>query len=344
MAGKNSVSMQDIADALGVSKVTVSKALNGKDGVGEEKKEKILQIAEQFGYTLPDYGQRKTKKVGIIMSDRFNSGDAGKFYMGMFSKIISELRKANCSGVMITPDKESLENDMEMIEHPGLFDGLIFLGILDSTVRERIDKVTLPKVYVDIYDETHKSDSVVTENIYSTYELTTYLMKKGHTKIGFVGTVGATTSISDRYLGYLRAMLERGLTPEQRWQIPDRSKEGYAIDLKLPNELPTAFVCNCDETAFRLVKTLNAQGLKVPEDVSIASFDNDIYSEFCEPKLTTVAVNTEEIGKVAARRMVRYMENPTKRGGEVFRVPGKIIFRGSVKDLNEITAQPLSLN
>lgn len=334
MAGKNSVSMQDIADELGVSKVTVSKALNGKDGVGEEMKGKIRQMAERYGYTLPDYGQRKTKKVAIIMSDRFNSGDAGKFYLGMCGKIISELRKENCSGVMITPDKDSLESDMETIEHPNFFEGLIFLGILDREVRERIDNVPLPKIYVDIYDETHKSDSVVTENVYSTYELTSYLMKKGHTQIGFVGTVGATTSITDRYLGYLRAMIEQGLTPEKRWNIPDRSEAGKATDLNLPDKLPTAFVCNCDETAFRLVKALNARGLKVPEDVSIASFDNDIYAEFCEPKLTTVAVNIEEIGKVAARRMVKYMENPIKGGGEVYRVPGKIIFRDSVKDLN----------
>lgn len=62
MAVKNTVSMQDIADELGVSKVTVSKALNGKDGVSEEMKERILQKAEQYGYILPDYGQRKAKK------------------------------------------------------------------------------------------------------------------------------------------------------------------------------------------------------------------------------------------------------------------------------------------
>ncbi|MED9933528.1 MAG: substrate-binding domain-containing protein, partial [Catenibacillus sp.] len=67
--------------------------------------------------------------------------------------------------------------------------------------------------------------------------------------------------------------------------------------------------------------------------VSIASFDNDIYAELCEPKLTTVAVNIDEIGRTAARRMVRHMEKPEKTGGDVFRVPGKIIFRDSVRDL-----------
>ncbi|MFR4455414.1 MAG: substrate-binding domain-containing protein, partial [Blautia hansenii] len=108
-----------------------------------------------------------------------------------------------------------------------------------------------------------------------------------------------------------------------------------AIELMLPERLPTAFVCNCDETAFRLVKTLKAKGIRVPEDISVVGFDDDIYAELCEPALTTVAVNIEEIGKVAAKRMMRYMERTRRRPGEVFRILGKIIYRDSVKEIKE---------
>ena len=103
MAERKSVSMQDLADKLGISKVTVSKALNGKDGVGEELKEKIFALARESGYVLPDYGKRKSKKVGIIMSPRFSSGDEGKFYMAMYERIIYELQRASCSSIMISP-------------------------------------------------------------------------------------------------------------------------------------------------------------------------------------------------------------------------------------------------
>ena len=103
MAERKSVSMQDLADKLGISKVTVSKALNGKDGVGEELKEKIFALARESGYVLPDYGKRKSKKVGIIMSPRFSSGDEGKFYNGRSVKtdmyyaedVIEEVRSRN---------------------------------------------------------------------------------------------------------------------------------------------------------------------------------------------------------------------------------------------------------
>lgn len=335
MAARKSISMQDIADELGISKVTVSKALNGKDGVSDELKDRIFRIAEQSGYTLPDYGQRKTRKVGIIMSDRFNSmSDSGKFYMGIYEKIINELRRLSCTSVMITPNRESLMSDMETIEKKGMFDGIILLGILDRVVRDKVDSIDLPKVYADVYDETHKSDSVVTENIYSTYEMTEYLMQMGHREIGFVGTVGATTSITDRYLGYMRALMEQRIEPLKEWRIPDRSLEGEMMELQLPENLPSAFLCNCDEAAFRLVRILKEKGLRVPEDISVVGFDDDIYAELCDPQLTTVAVDMDQIGKAVAKRIVKHMNNPAQKGGEVHRVVGKNIFRDSVKDLN----------
>lgn len=267
------------------------------------------------------------------MSDRFNSGDEGKFYMAMYEKIISELQKSSCTSMMISPNRNSLATDLQTIKSSGIFDGLIFLGILDWEVKKQLDAVNLPKIYVDVYDETHKSDSVVTENIYSCYEITNYLIHQGHTEIGFVGTVGATTSITDRYLGYVRSMLEKNITPQDVWNIPDRSQEGEAIPLELPKEMPTAFVCNCDETAFQLVKELTAKGYHIPEDISVAGFDNSIYAQVCSPPLTTVAVDIEEIGKLAARRMIKHMSNPAKKGGGVFRVPGNIIYRESVRNI-----------
>lgn len=333
LAGRSTVSMQNIADELGVSKVTVSKALNGKDGVGEVLKEKILQKAAERGYVLPDYGQRKARTVGIIMSERFNSGGRDRFYMGMYDSIIHELRMRAYSSAMLTPNRKSLEQDVETLEKPGIFDGLIFLGILDKKVRERIDRIALPKVYVDIYDSTYRSDSVVTENIYSAYEMTKYLIRKGHREIGFVGTLGVTTSINDRYLGYLRAMLEKGLAQNPDWMIPDRDADGTAAELLLPEEMPTAFMCNCDETAFRLVKALKLKNLSVPDDVSVAGFDNDIYAKLCEPALTTVAADMEEIGRIAVDSIARCMEAPNTGNGEVYRIPGKMVIRDSVREM-----------
>ena len=269
------------------------------------------------------------------MSPRFSSGDEGKFYMAMYERIIYELQRASCSSIMISPTTATLPSDMNTIQTRGLFDGLIFLGILDKGVREQIAQIDLPKVYVDIYDRTHKSDSVITENIYSSYELTNYLIQQGHTDIGFVGTVGSTTSISDRYLGYLRRMLEEGISPKNEWRIPDRSDEGIAIPLLLPEKLPTAFVCNCDATAFKLVQAIKrAWNLRTGGCFRVPVLMIPIYAQLCSPPLTTVAVDTDAIARLAAKRMIKHMNEPQKKSGEVYRIPGKIIYRDSVCKIN----------
>lgn len=332
MARKKEISMQRIADELGISKVTVSKALNKKDGVSQELKMKIFRLAEAYGYTLPDYGKRKSKKVAVIMSDRFaSSSDVGRFYMRMYDKIVCELRKFSCTTIMITLDDASTVKELETVEEQGMFDGIILLGILGNQVQEKIKSISLPKVYVDIYDREHKSDSVISENIYSMYEITRYVVKNGHRNIGFVGTVGVTTSISDRYLGYVRALLESGYPIKQEWMLADRNEDGEAVKLQLPEHMPTAFICNCDETAYRLTKVLKESGYQIPDDISVVGFDDDIYAELCEPKLTTVAVNADEIGRMAVKRIMKRMDNPNRKGGEVFRIPGKAVFRKSVK-------------
>ncbi|MDR2043988.1 MAG: LacI family DNA-binding transcriptional regulator [Clostridium sp.] len=334
MSVKKTVSMQRIADQLGISKVTVSKALNEKEGVSDELKDKIVRTAKNLGYFLPSYGQRQSKRIGIVVNARFASGsDSGKFYMGMYERIMDELRKISYFGAMVTPDRESIVREIETIERNSMFDGMILLGILDPEVKKRMGAIKLPVIYVDVYDETGQVDSVVTENIYSTYRLGKYLAKLGHEEIGFVGTVGATTSITDRYLGYKRAVIEQGRPVRPEWILPDRTMDGQAIEIELPEELPTAFLCNCDETAFRLVRILKDRGLRVPEDVSVVGFDNDIYATLCEPQLTTVAVNVEDIGRMAARRMKRNIERTRGSDGEVYRIEGKRILRASVRDL-----------
>ncbi len=334
MANKEKVSMQKIADELNISKVTVSKALTGKGGVSEELKQQIIDLAEKYNYTLRDYGQRKVRKVGVIMSARFTSmSDSGRFYMSMYESILSELRKVACTCVMITPHIETIENDLKILEQDKLFDGLILLGILDEEVRKKVEKIEIPKVYVDIYDESGKYDSVVMESIYSTYELTKYLISMGHRDIGFVGTIGATTSITDRYLGYLRALIEEEIDVKSEWIVNDRTKKGKSIELKLPEVLPTAFVTNCDETAMFLIKALADIGVNVPNDVSIASFDNDIYAGICVPNLTTLAVDLKNIGKVTASKMIQCIESPSKNSAKVHRISGEIIYRDSVKKL-----------
>ena len=126
-------------------------------------------------------------------------------------------------------------------------------------------------------------------------------------------------------------MLEEGISPKNEWRIPDRSEEGIAIPLLLPEKLPTAF---------ELVQALKERGICVPEDVSVTGFDDSIYAQLCSPSLTTVAVDTDAIARLAAKRMIKHMNEPQKKSGEVYRIPGKIIYRDSVCKINGSSDKP----
>ena len=101
-------------------------------------------------------------------------------------------------------------------------------------------------------------------------------------------------------------------------------------EFKLPEDMPDAFVCNCDETAYHLVKFLQKKGLRIPEDASVVGFDDYIFATFCDPKLTTFSVDMREMSRAAVGLMEEKIKNPnTDRIRRV--ISGEIIIRDSVK-------------
>ncbi|MFT3951952.1 MAG: substrate-binding domain-containing protein, partial [Oscillospiraceae bacterium] len=102
------------------------------------------------------------------------------------------------------------------------------------------------------------ADCIVTDSYYGMYRLTDYLIANGHRSIGFVGSVLSTQSIQDRYMGFLKAMTENMLPVNPEWVLPDRDENGTYIPIALPETLPTAFVCNCDEVAYNFMAELKS--------------------------------------------------------------------------------------
>lgn len=110
-------------------------------------------------------------------------------------------------------------------------DGIIVMGRLSWGYLEFLgENSSLPMIYLDFCDNKKEADAVISDSYYGAYRLTNYLFEMGHTKIGYIGTVLATGSITDRYMGYLRAMMEHGCEVRQDWIIEDREREHGSID------------------------------------------------------------------------------------------------------------------
>lgn len=328
------ISMYEIAKLFNVSKVTVSKALNDKPGVSEKLKEEIKEKAQELGYRMNTAAKSlKTKKsynVGVLIAERY-IGDRETYYFGVYGKLATKFSSLGYSTIMETLSYESEVN----LKLPQMYlelkvDAIIVLGQLNSNYLKLFNDFSIPVLYFDFYANNSTIDSVVVDNFYSGLEITQYLIDHGHKEVGFIGNLYATSSIQDRFLGYYRCLLENKLLINYDYVISDRDDAGNFIEIELPNNLPTAFVCNCDQVAFHLIKKLKQLNIKVPEDISVVSFDNTIYSTVTEPQITTLDNNVDEMVKVATKIILKKIENPERRYDRVL-IKAFIVERDSVK-------------
>jgi len=329
-----SISMSDIAKELGISKVSVSKALSDKEGVSDELRQKIKEVARQMGYRFSASARslktHRQNNIGILISEKYIM-DKEAYYFTVSSEIIRELDEYGNSGIMeiVTYEAE------EQVIYPRVYnenkvDGIIVLGQMSMDYLKMIDHIDIPVIFLDFYVKELTTDAVVVDNFFISYQLTNCLISKGHKSIGYVGTINATSSIQDRYLGYYKSLIENNIPLNDDYVIPDRDHQGKFIEFDLPDELPTAFVCNCDRVAFSLIDALKKKGKRVPEDCSVVGFDNSIFSTLSSPQITTVDNNIDQMVETAVKVITKKISHPEKNYNMIL-IPGTIIERYSVE-------------
>ncbi len=334
---KKSVTMSDIAKTLDVSTVTVSKALGDRDGVSDELRSIIKQKANEMGYRFSCSAKAAKEgfsfNISIVVAKRFIN-DASAFYWVMYRYIIELLQKQNYYGILdVISDADASALLMPSSAQDKKTDGIIVLGQFSDRYVNELEKLDLPIVYLDFYSSENRTDTILSDSFFGSYMITNYLINNGHRNIGFVGTISSTSSIQDRYLGYYKALLEKNLPINPKWLINDRSADG-AIYRKfdLPAEMPTAFVCNCDETAYALINQLKNDGYLIPDDISVVGYDNHIYSTISTPRITTVDVDSRQMSSEAVETLIRKIRDRNYSRGRTL-VNGRLIIRDSVKKI-----------
>ena len=332
-----SVRMADIAKQLGVSTVTVSKALSDQKGVSEEMRGKIKALAEEMGYkssTALKTEAKRSYNIGLVVLETYIE-KYSSFYWEFYQKINISASKENCFVILEVLEANS-ERDLiipKMVQEKKI-DGLMILGRLTTEYLIMLQKkADIPVVYMDFYDQKAMADSVISNSFYGAYNITSYLFEMGHRKIGFVGTLLATESITDRYLGYVKAMMENGEYPKKEWLIQDRESHIRIFEkLELPQDMPTAFVCNSDLTASGLIKTLNEKGYRVPEDISVVGYDDYLYPGLCDIGITTYSVDMERMAQVGSEILMQRIEGSTLPCSMQV-VEGKMVLKESVNHI-----------
>ena len=333
------VRLADIGERLGVSTVTVSKALSGQKGVSEELREKIIRLADEMGYVKNTAEENKAAKesytIGVIVAERYLQENQS-FYWMLYQEISKKAIGQSCFPMLevISPESED-RGEFPKVVTEGKVDGLIILGAFKAGYANRlIAEKKLPMLNLDTTNGWESCDCVVSNNLMGGYRMTSYLFELGHRKIGFVGTRLSTSSIDDRYFGYLKSLMEHGVAWKEDWVVDDRSLEDGKIDryagFVLPKDMPTAFFCNCDLSASLLIAKLEEAGYRVPQDVSVVGFDNYVSGQFAGVGIATYEIDTGDMADRAVHIILQKCRNAAYTSG-VFMLAGRFIERESAR-------------
>ncbi|MDD4824097.1 MAG: LacI family DNA-binding transcriptional regulator [Acholeplasmataceae bacterium] len=296
-------SMQDIADKLNISRMTVSKAFKNDTDISSEMKDKVRLMAQEMGYKYV-----KNDKVDlIVLVPEVFLAETEDFYTTLFRRLNENANTKNINlllKVVNKNDEKQLNIDFSTTGR----DGIIMLGQFEKNYVIKVAALRLPLICVDFYYDDLNLDSIVSNNFNAGYIATKYLIKQGHKSIGFVGSIPSTNSIIDRYLGYTKAKIEYQINHENI-VVDDRDENGSMIPICLPDKLPTAFLCNNDHVAYLLIKKLQEKGIHVPNDVSVVGFDDVIYSKISNPTITTMKVSRKYMAEQAIMLMLRRIKN-----------------------------------
>ena len=334
------VRLSDIAEKVGVSTVSVSKALSGKKGVSDEMRGRIMRVADEMGYiahgTPAQAVMPGNLNIGVFIGESFLD-KYSSLYWKLYQDVLMLTSDMGSFAILevITKEMET-ENELPRLLKEQKIDGIIVIGRISGKYRDLlVESKDIPLVYMDYLDEDKKADSVVSNNFEGGYQATRYLLSMGHTKIGFAGTILSTTSIADRFFGYSKALMEKGIEVKKEWVIDDRSYGDGLIDvesfLRLPKDMPTAFFCNCDLTAGKLINKLQDAGYSVPEDVSVIGYDNFIYPGLCNIGITSYEVDFREMARKTVEVLAARIRDDSEKH-RVYVIDGDLVIKDSVKE------------
>ncbi len=335
------VKLSDIAVRVGVSTVTVSKALSDQKGVSEELRERIKALADEMGYKQPSATKKqqthKSYNIGVLIPEHYLD-KYDSFYWQMYQEVTTKAVSKNCFTLLeVVSSTDEEEGNLPKLMLEKKADAVVIIGGMSKGYLRGLNQFgKTPVLYLDFYDEEQGCDAVISNGFYGAYVLTNYLYQMGHRKIAYVGTLLSTKSITDRYFGYRKSLLEHGIEYREDYIIPDRHLGSGMIDednlINLPEDMPTAFVCNSDLTASYLIRKLERKGYKVPDDISVVGFDNYLYPGLCDVEITTYEVDMREMARRVVHNIIKKIENPHYKPG-VFIVDGSLVCRKSVRSV-----------
>lgn len=309
------ITLKEIADELGLSITTVSRAISGKGRVSEETRDRVLAAVEKHNYVPNDLARalrlKDTRSIGIITSDITNS-----FFASLVKGAESIAQKSNYS-VLVSNSNENPKIEEQALElmRCKQINGLILatVGGYKNHINQ-YEQQGIPIVFVDNMPNILENyNSVSMGNIDAAVTITRELIDRGYKKIGMVtGSLNQSTGY-DRLKGYKLALEKANLPINKDWIFEgnfkvESGKESMQRLLK-QNNMPDAMIFANNYMAYGGVKYLQNKGINIPKDIAIAGFDIIDPTGLVHPKISSINQNPTEIGVQAAKLLIEKIEN-----------------------------------
>ncbi|GAB3038390.1 LacI family DNA-binding transcriptional regulator [Parafrigoribacterium mesophilum] len=305
--------IKDVAQLAGVSISTTARALSGEGYVAAEVRERVRAIADGVGYVphamASNLRKQQSRSIGVIVSDLRNA-----FYADLAAGIGRRANEHRYTMVLVD-DRGSVEAERDAVK---AFVGMRVAGVVVTPVSAAPSSYLLrqhtPVVEVDRTFSNGGCDCVLVDNVGASRRLTDHLVALGHRRIAMLVDEAHWTTGSDRVAGYRQCLEESGIQFDPRllvsagWDAA-RARE-VAIDLLSRRDRPTALFSANNLIAEGVWRAAGELGLRVPQDLSIVSFDDAPWMSMVLPGLTAVAQDTVALGEAAVDRLLMRLDDP----------------------------------
>lgn len=333
--------IKDVAERAGFSSATVSLVLNGKPGISESTRVRVLQAATELDYApmqarLVDGGRSGSLRFLKIARhghtvNRDHNVFISDFIDGMSSKagqLGYKLEVVSYEGVTIDEIASVLGN--------GGIDGHLVLGT-ELTAEDilTLQAVNSPFVIIDTYCDYLECSFVDMNNKDAVHKIVSYLVNSGFSEIGLISSNVATMNFHLRDRAFLEVARSFGLTVKEQHVVKvDSTFQGAYEDmvslLDRGVQLPQCFFCTNDIISYGCIKAFREHDIEIPRDLSIVGFDNLPMSSTMEPRLTTIDVSKQKIGDLAVGLLDQMIRSPGKQSAVKVLVGTDLIIRDSV--------------
>ncbi len=334
------VTITDISKACGVSRATVSKALNGAADISQETAKRIRDTAAALGY-LPNAAARALKlgrsyNIGVLFSDSTGGGISHEYFSRILESVKAEAERLGYDITFISKDLGRMS--MDYYEHAKYrsCDGVVIASAdFQDPAIIRLASSEIPTVTLDYSFDSRSS--ILSDNVRGMEALVRFVHSRGHRRIAFIH--GELTSVTQKRLASFKktcAALGLEIPPEYIrpavYHDPRSSGLQTRALLALPQR-PTCILYPDDLSYLGGMSELERQGLSIPGDMSVAGYDGIPLSQVLRPRLSTYRQGGEQMGRQAAQLLIEQIEQPETWIPQQLTVEGELLEGDTVRDI-----------